>query len=115
MNSLTDWIGTDSGGGVFQSLIDQVQQTGNAVYLLLATLCVAVMLVMIVIAAIKIMAGGQRGREDGKMDLMWILIGGLVLFSAVGLIACISKIGGSINDNLQSDGMITLVNGLLMR
>lgn len=109
-----DWIGQSNDGGPFQSLINMIQETGNAFYLLLLTVGIVAILICIVIAAIKVIAGGQRGREAGKADITWVLIGGVLLFSAVGIVLSLIKIGSTINEQItqQSSSVIRLIQSV---
>lgn len=112
-----DWVGqTPSKDNPFQSLIDVVQDTGNSVYALLLSVGVVLLLISVVVTAIRI-GIDRKNRETVKIDILYVILFAIMLFSAVGIVTAFVHIGTTINDEIKNgvtDSAVAFIRSLAL-
>lgn len=88
------WIGGE-GNGAFTQMEETVKQTGNSAYNLMMAIGAAGCLICIIILGIKLMANAGNGnkRAESLGAFVYVLIGGALIFGAVGAVGLLQNIG----------------------
>ena len=90
------WIG-GAGNGAFSEMEKTVQETGNSAFNLFMAIGVVGLLLSLIICGLGIaFAGGGQNRSQKLGWLLWIGIGGIVIFGATSIIAILQNIGVNI-------------------
>ena len=90
------WLGGE-GNGAFDKLEKQVQETGNSAYRLFLAIGVVGLVLSIVICGLSIVVSGGGNKRSEKLGwLLWIGIGGVVIFGAMSIVSVLQSIGGNI-------------------
>ena len=90
------WLGGE-GNGAFSKLEEQVKETGNSAYRLFLAIGVVGLVLSIVICGLSsVVAGGGSKRSEKLGWLLWIGIGGIVIFGAMSIVSVLQSIGGNI-------------------
>ena len=90
------WLG-EEGNGAFEKLEEQVKDTGNSAYRLFLAIGVVGLVLSIVICGLSIVVSGGGSKRSEKIGwLLWIGVGGIVIFGAMSLVSVLQSIGGNI-------------------
>lgn len=90
------WLG-GKGNGAFDKLEKQVQETGNSAYRLFLAIGVVGLVLSIVVCGLSIVTSGGGSKRSEKLGwLLWIGIGGVVIFGAMSIVSVLQSIGGNI-------------------
>ena len=90
------WLGGE-GNGAFSKLEQQVKETGNSAYRLFLAIGVVGLVLSIVICGLSIVVAGGGSKRSEKLGwLLWIGIGGIVIFGAMSIVSVLQSIGGNI-------------------
>lgn len=90
------WLG-EEGNGAFSKLEEQVKDTGNSAYRLFLAIGVVGLVLSIVICGLSIVVSGGGSKRSEKIGwLLWIGVGGIVIFGAMSLVSVLQSIGGNI-------------------
>lgn len=90
------WLGGE-GNGAFAKLEKQVQDTGNSAYRLFLAIGVVGLVLSIVLCGLSIAVSGGGNKRSEKLSwLLWIGIGGIVIFGAMSIVSVLQNIGGNI-------------------
>jgi hypothetical protein len=90
------WLG-EEGNGAFEKLEEQVKDTGNSAYRLFLAIGVVGLVLSIVICGLSIVVSGGGSKRSEKIGwLLWIGLGGIVIFGAMSLVSVLQSIGGNI-------------------
>lgn len=90
------WLGGE-GNGAFERLEKQVQETGNSAYRLFLAIGVVGLVLSIVLCGLSIVVSGGGNKRSEKLGwLLWIGIGGVVIFGAMSIVSVLQNIGGNI-------------------
>ena len=85
------------GNGAFAKLEKQVQDTGNSAYRLFLAIGVVGLVLSIVLCGLSIAVSGGGNKRSEKLSwLLWIGIGGIVIFGAMSIVSVLQNIGGNI-------------------
>ena len=90
-----NWIG-NGGNNTFDDLTTTVQQTGASFYKLLMAVGVIGLIAVIIVCGIKLAAAGSGKRADAIEQLIWVFIGGIIVFGAVSIIGFMGAIGANL-------------------
>lgn len=82
----TDWLKEGNGSGQFDEVIEETQGFFNDLYSLVGVVCVFFAVMLLIIAGLKFMRGGRHA-ETAKDDILNWLIGGGLIFGAVGAVS----------------------------
>lgn len=82
----TDWLKEGNGTGQFDEVIEETQGFFNDLYSLIGVVCVFLAVIFLIIAGLKFMRG-NRHAEAAKDDILNWLIGGGLIFGAVGAVS----------------------------
>lgn len=88
------WLG-GTGNGAFDSAEKAVKQTGNSAYKLVMAVAVVGLLLCIIVCGISIAFSGGNGNKRGEKLgwLVWIALGGCIIFGAISLLGLFQNIG----------------------
>ena len=87
------WLGAE-GNGAFDEMESTVQETGNSAYKLFMAIAVVCLVICLIIVGISIAFGGSgQGRANSLKWLLWVCIGGVVVFGALSFITMFQNIG----------------------
>lgn len=90
------WLG-EEGNGAFEKLEEQVKDTGNSAYRLFLAIGVVGLVLSIVICGLSIVVSGGGSKRSEKIGwLLWIGVGGIVIFGAMSFVSVLQSIGGNI-------------------
>ena len=90
------WLGGE-GNGAFSKLENQVKETGNSAYRLFLAIGVVGLVLSIVICGLSIVVTGGGNKRSEKLGwLLWIGVGGIVIFGAMSFVSVLQSIGGNI-------------------
>ena len=92
-----DWI--ENGGGEESTLLtlnDKAQLYGRSIYKLMMTIGGACAVICGLMAAIKIMSGDPKKRNEGKDTLFWVLVGAALIGGIITIIGFAMSIGNSL-------------------
>lgn len=90
------WLGGE-GNGAFSKLEEQVKETGNSAYRLFLAIGVVGLVLSIVICGLSIVVAGGGSKRSEKLGwLLWIGIGGIVIFGAMSIVSVLQGIGTNI-------------------
>ena len=90
------WLG-EEGNGAFSRLEEQVKDTGNSAYRLFLAIGAVGLVLSIVICGLSIVVSGGGSRRSEKIGwLLWIGVGGIVIFGAMSIVSILQSIGGNI-------------------
>ena len=90
------WLGGE-GNGAFSKLENQVKETGNSAYRLFLAIGVVGLVLSIVICGLSIVVPGGGNKRSEKLGwLLWIGVGGIVIFGAMSFVSVLQSIGGNI-------------------
>lgn len=88
-----NWLGGE-GNGAFDKMEETVQATGNSAYKLFMAIAVVCLVIILIIVGISIAFGGSgQGRANSLKWLLWVCIGGVVVFGALSFITMFQNIG----------------------
>ena len=90
-----DWI-KESGNGTFDSLTGTVKETGGSFYPLLMAIGVVGLLAIIIICGIKLAAAGSGKRAEAIEQMVWVFVGGIIIFGSVSIIGIVGTIGANL-------------------
>lgn len=90
-----DWI-SDGGNGTFDSLTNTVKQTGGSFYQLLMAIGVVGLLAIIIVCGIKLAAAGSGKRAEAIEQIIWVFVGGIIIFGSVSIIGIVGTIGANL-------------------
>ncbi len=90
-----DWI-KGEGNGTFDGLTETVKQTGASIYQLMMAFGVVGLVVIAVYCGIKIAAAGPGRRADALAQVLWLLIGGTIVFGSLALVGFMKGIAGGL-------------------
>ena len=90
------WLG-EEGNGAFEKLEEQVKDTGNSAYRLFLAIGVVGLVLSILICGLSIVVSGGGSKRSEKIGwLLWIGVGGIVIFGAMSFVSVLQSIGGNI-------------------
>lgn len=90
------WIGGE-GNGAFDKLEQQVKDTGNSAYHMFMAIGIVGLLLSFIICGIAIAFSGNGTKRGEKLVwLLWIGIGGIVIFGAISFVGLLQSIGGNL-------------------
>ena len=90
------WLG-EEGNGAFEKLEEQVKDTGNSAYRLFLAIGVVGLVLSIVICGLSIVVSGGGSKRSEKIGwVLWIGVGGIVIFGAMSFVSVLQSIGGNI-------------------
>ena len=90
------WLG-EEGNGAFEKLEEQVKDTGNSAYRLFLAIGVVGLVLSIVTCGLSIVVSGGGSKRSEKIGwLLWIGVGGIVIFGAMSFVSVLQSIGGNI-------------------
>ena len=92
----TSWIGGE-GNGAFAEMEKMVQETGNSAFNLFMAIGIVGILLSLILCGLGIaFSGGGQNRSQKLGWLLWIGLGGIVIFGATSIIGVLQSIGGNI-------------------
>lgn len=90
------WIGGE-GNGAFSNLEQKVKDTGNSAYHMFMAIGIVGLLLSFIICGIAIAFSGNGTKRGEKLVwLLWIGIGGIVIFGAISFVGLLQSIGGNL-------------------
>ena len=89
------WINND-GNGTFDDLTDTVKDTGASIYKLLLAVDVVCLICIVIVCGIKLAAAGSGKRAEAIEQLIWVFIGGIIVFGAMSIIGFMGTIGANL-------------------
>ena len=90
------WIGGE-GNGAFAEMEKMVQETGNSAFNLFMAIGIVGILLSLILCGLGIaFSGGGQNRSQKLGWLLWIGLGGIVIFGATSIIGVLQSIGGNI-------------------
>ena len=93
-----DWITTQGSGGMFNDLEKTIKKEGSSLYLLILSGAVVVMIISAVLLGVKISTTKNSAkRDEAKSHLIYFVLGGILVFGAVTVLAMIAKIGSGLS------------------
>ena len=94
-NNDFSWL-TDptKGNDTFDDLTNTVKQTGNSLYqLVLAGSIVGLLIAIVLVGFAFFMTKNATKKDESKSHLLWVVIGGAIVFGAPSIIGLIYSIG----------------------
>lgn len=90
------WLG-GAGDGTFDGLTNKAQGVGNSAIKLVRTFGIIALVVAIMCIAVSFMVNKNANkREENKSWIIWLVIGGVFLFGAIGAVGWLASVGSSI-------------------
>lgn len=91
-----DWITTEN-NNTFDDLTETVKATGGSLYTLLMSIGVIGLLASLIICGVLIAIGSNANkRSEHLAHLVFIMLGGVVIFGAMAMIGLMQSIGGNL-------------------
>ena len=90
-----EWI-RGEGNGTFSELTDTVQKTGASLYKLMMAIGVVGLVCIAVYVGLKLAAAGAGKRAEALEQLLWLIVGGSIVFGSYALIGLMRSIGGNL-------------------
>lgn len=88
-----DWIEGSGSDSTLNTLNEKAKDYSRSVYQLMMTIGVACAVICGLMAAIKIMSGDPKKRNEGKDTIFWVLIGAALIGGVVSIIGFAMSIG----------------------
>ena len=92
-----DFITREDPDNALNGVTEKAKSLGAGTYSLVRTLAIAsIVIALILVGAAIVISRDKNRRTEHKDWLWWILIGGIVVFGAPGIVALIASIGGGL-------------------
>lgn len=90
------WLG-GAGDGTFDGLANKAQGVGNSAIKLVKTFGVIALVIAVMCIAVSFMVNKNANkREENKTWIVWLVIGGVFLFGAIGAVGWLASVGSAI-------------------
>ena len=90
------WLG-GAGDGTFDSLNTKAQGVGNSAIKLVKTFGIIALVIAVMCIAVSLMVNKNANkREENKTWIVWLVIGGVFLFGAIGAVGWLASVGSAI-------------------
>lgn len=90
------WLG-GAGDGTFDGLTNKAKGVGNSAIKLVKTFGVIALVIAVMCIAVSFMVNKNANkREENKTWIIWLVIGGVFLFGALGAVGWLASVGGAI-------------------
>lgn len=90
------WLG-GAGDGTFDSLNTKAQGVGNSAIKLVKTFGIIALVIAVMCIAVSFMVNKNANkREENKTWIVWLVIGGVFLFGAIGAVGWLASVGSAI-------------------
>lgn len=90
-----EWI-KGEGNGTFDGLTQMVKGTGASLYTLMMAIGVAGLVCIVIYVGIRIAAAGSGKRAEALEQLIWVIVGGSIVFGSFTIIGLMKSIGGNL-------------------
>ena len=90
-----DWISNGDEDSTLVTLNDKAQLYARSIYKIMMTVGAACAVICGLIAAVKIMSGDPRKRNEGKDTIFWVLVGAALIGGIVSIIGFAMSVGRS--------------------
>ena len=90
-----EWI-KGKGNGTFDKLTNVVQETGASLYQLLLAIGVVGLVAISIFCGIKLASSGSGKRADALEQIIWVLVGGVVVFGSLSFVGYMGSIGANL-------------------
>lgn len=90
-----EWI-KGKGNGTFDKLTNVVQETGASLYQLLLAIGVVGLVAISIFCGIKLASAGPGKRADALEQIIWVLVGGVVVFGSLSFVGYMGSIGANL-------------------
>lgn len=90
------WLG-GAGDGTFDGLTNKAKGVGNSAIKLVKTFGIIALVIAVMCIAVSFMVNKNANkREENKTWIVWLVIGGVFLFGALGAVGWLASVGGAI-------------------
>ena len=90
-----NWLNGE-GNGTFDDLTGTVKDTGASIYKLLLAVGVVGLICIVIVCGIKLAAAGSGKRAEAIEQLIWVFIGGIIVFGSLSIIGFMGTIGANL-------------------
>lgn len=88
---------TGEGNGTFTELQSTIEGTGASFYRLVMTIGVIGLVISLIFCGITLAVNKNASkREEGKSQLIWIALGGVVVFGSMSILGILKTVGGNL-------------------
>ena len=94
---------TDDGKGIFKDTTDVAKSAGASARTLVITVAVIFLVIGLIIVGLQFTTRNSAKRQEAKANLVAIIIGAIIVFGAIGIIAFSQKIAGSLQETLTTE------------
>lgn len=92
----------DTGSDIFGGTTKVAEQAGASARVLVITVAVIFLVIGLIVVGLQFTSKNSAKRQDAKANLVAIIIGAVIVFGAIGIIAFSQKIAGSLETTLSS-------------
>lgn len=92
----------DKGSDIFGGTTKVAEQAGASARILVITVAVIFLVIGLIVVGLQFTSKNSAKRQDAKANLVAIIIGAVIVFGAIGIIAFSQKIAGSLETTLSS-------------
>ena len=90
------WLG-GAGDGTFDGLTNKAKGVGNSAIKLVKTFGIIALVIAVMCIAVSFMVNKNANkREENKTWIVWLVIGGVFLFGALGAVGWLASVGSAI-------------------
>jgi hypothetical protein len=94
---------TDDGKGIFKDTTNVAKSAGASARTLVITVAVIFLVIGLIIVGLQFTTRNSAKRQEAKSNLVAIIIGAIIVFGAIGIIAFSQKIAGSLQETLTTE------------
>lgn len=94
---------TDDGKGIFKDTTNVAKSAGASARTLVITVAVIFLVIGLIIVGLQFTTRNSAKRQEAKANLVAIIIGAIIVFGAIGIIAFSQKIAGSLQETLTTE------------
>ena len=106
-SSVDDVFNGDTGTNIFGGTEKVVKQAGNSAKTLIMTIAIIILVIGAIIVGLQFTNKNATKRAEAKGNLVALVIGAVIVFAAVAIIAFSGKIADSLSSSLDSATTVT--------
>lgn len=82
-------------------LNDQVDQFGGGAFNILQKFSIYSLVIAVILGGLALVFSNAGNRSDAKSKILYVIIGGAIVFGAVGIVGLLQQVGGTMFNNVN--------------
>ena len=102
---------SQSNNDMFKGTTEVVKEAGSSLRVLVITVAVIILVIGLIIVGVQFASKNSAKRQEAKSSLIYVIIGAVIVFGAVAIIAFSQNIANSLDGSLKSNSTPTQTEG----